>query len=373
MQMRAAIAAAAVLAAAAASLAAPSPPSAAPVFARSDVLSGVRIAAPFSDLYGRPRDKKYKTSVKGTLDYVDAASSAVARLGSIEIEMRGGTSRQLDQCLFAKLTLKLPKEDRGAAALFGTSKKIKIGTHCGESETPSPKFARVRNEREPIREALIYTILNRVGTVTLKARPTLITYLDTSKKVDPRLFPENPLTRHAFFIEHEDEAAKRYGAKIIAKGGGEEVDDPRSVDPGRADPLSVALSIFAEALTENYDWHTDDDSLWNVNALKTRNGKVLFQVYDWDVSGWVRGPAPGDIFRVVNKALADVDSMTPLVLHEATQAYVDARAQIYADLDATFPEDSSADPAGRQNIKKHLDDFYAWLCRPVTEGSARVC
>ena len=36
-----------------------------------------------------------------------------------------------------------------------------------------------------------------------------------------------------------------------------------------------------------------EGDLWNVNALKTKAGKLLLQVYDWDVAGWVRGPSTG--------------------------------------------------------------------------------
>jgi hypothetical protein len=351
-----------------------SPESRAPIFKSSTLLTGIQIKARLSDLFKKSRDKPEKgnkSTVPGIIQYVDPVSDQTVTIEKVEFSIRGGTSRLMDQCTFAKLSVRF-EDIHGKRSSDGTIfeglRKIKIGTHCGESPQTSPTWGRIRNQTQPIREALIYTILDRVGTVTLKARPAVITYVDTSKKVDQRFFPTNPLTRNAFFLEHEDESAKRYRAEIAFKSGNVPGDarnpGPQwAADPKWADPVSSVLAIFAQALVENDDWVAKDGDLWNVNALKTKTGKLLLQVYDWDVSGWVRGPGNRNIFARGEKAISDNKALTKAFVNDAKQAYIEAQTQIYADLDEALPEASLDDPQGRRNIKNHLDDFYRWIAK----------
>src|SRR5207249_7336768 len=87
----------------------PSPESRAPVFKRSPLLRGVQTKARFSDLYKNSRErpeKGSKSTVPGVIQYADPISGETVTIEKVEISIRGGTSRQMDQCTFAKLSIK---------------------------------------------------------------------------------------------------------------------------------------------------------------------------------------------------------------------------------------------------------------------------
>jgi hypothetical protein len=372
-------------------IAAAAPPSPSPIFQSHDTLTNIVLTAPFSDLFGRTRswvsdhqvpsdddDDERMPDVTGTLEYT-SPEGAIVRLNKVKIVVRGNTSRDKDECVFPKLTLKFGASPKGT--IFAGQKHIKLGTHCGETDVAS-KIGRLRNQHAPIRESLIYTVLSRTNTVSLLSRPAIVTYVDTSSRVDRDSFPSSTLTRNAFFLEDADTAADRIRAKIVQKSGPR----PRpaafvDADHDPIDSSNLVLSIFAEALTENRDWYlkmSSNDvverwkvySNWNIHMLKAQGPKLLTMVYDWDLSGWVRGPWPEfDPFEFATARLAAAPQVTQPIVDQARADFLAAREQIYRDVEAAFDTPAaSGDVEGLKNVRNHLDRFYAWIAKPLKVG-----
>jgi hypothetical protein len=324
-----------------------------------------------------------RPSVLGTLTYLDSNGKPVT-LSGVEFGVRGNSSRAADQCPFAKLTLKLPRKDR--TGIFANLDEIKIGTHCGESDTPAPIWGRIQNQKEPIREALIYQVLNRMGVVTLRARPTIITYTDTSATIDPIVLPSKTITRNAFFLEGENTAAERYQARVIQATSETPPANPvfTNAQTDKVDPRNIILSALAEVLTENGDWSlkmapTDYGAFminWNVNILKTTTTAAMMpQVYDWDIAGWVRGPFTGQQFQTAMSRMQADPDVTQAVYADVRTEIIATKNDVYSDFAAAFAQNSNAltalDTDGQANIKNHLDAFYTFInCQDQLTGTS---
>jgi hypothetical protein len=371
------------------------PASPAAVFESTTLLRDVSLSAPLSDLFLRTESAMAKRdvgsgkpslpTVKGTLRVVNAAG-AIETFENVVVEPRGNSSLLPGQCTFSKLTLKFPKSTKGTS--LGGLKTIKLGTHCGETDALLARWNRVGNENEPIREALAYAVLRRVGVVSLLARPIEITYTDTSKQQSAVHFPRNPLTRKAFLLEDESTSAKRYGGSVLQKaqdileGPPDAGDRFKDATSSQIDPANVALAVFSEALLDNVDyfvrlWPTDSAvgalegfTNYNVNIITDKDKHRLVEVYDWDTAGWVTGPIDpkGARFPAALARVRAYPAMTTAALGAAIKAYADARDDLYGAVDTLFSTDGApSDPEGRANIHRHLDDFFGFLMSLPTD------
>ena len=365
------------------------PSSPAGVFGSPALLRDVALSAPLSDLFRRTEsvmakhevgsEKPKLPTVKGTLRVV-SASGVVETFEDVIVAPRGHSSLLPGQCRFPKLTLRFSKSTKGTS--LGGLKTIKIGTHCGETAVPLPTWDRVGNEKEPIREVLAYAVLRRVGVVSLLARPIEVTYTDTSRQPSEVHFPQNPLTRKAFFLEDDGPSAKRYGGSVIQKAQEILESTPEDGAPfkdatsSRIDPADVALAVLGETLFDNPDyfvklWATDhaEGALegytnYNVNIIIDKDKHRLLQVYDWDTAGWVKGPetSTGARFPAALTRLRAYPAMTTAALATAIKAYLAAKDDVYRAVDALFSTDGvGSDPEGHANIHRHLDDFFGFL------------
>lgn len=351
-----------------------SPPSPYPILSEQGILKGVTIEAPFSDLFKMTRampdgkDLPKDKLPKGKITFQDA-SGKTTTYENVTLSVRGNSSKRLDQCPFAKLTLRFPKGD--AMPVMGELRKIKIGTHCGETDEPGPEWFRTRNQKSPVREALIYKILTRTDTVSLLARPAVITYTDTSATVDAQVLPARTITRAAFFLEDDETAAERYGGKILQEAGPRPPNAPfMNARDSKIAPRNIALSVLAEALTENVDWYiqmsaSDPEaggwhgySNWNVNIMQTKDGKVWSMVYDWDISAWVTNHSFGARFEDAIARMAAYPDLKQDDLDKAIQQYISAKTQIYKDVDEAFAQSGVVDSEGKTFITQRLDSFY---------------
>ena len=290
------------------------PSSPAAIFESSTLLRDVSLSAPLSDLFRRTQstmakyeigsEKPKLPTVKGTLRVVNA-SGVLETFENVVVGARGSSSLLPGQCSFSKLSLKFSKSTKGTS--LGGIKTIKLGTHCGETAVPLAKWDRVGNEKEPIREALAYAVLRRIGAVSLLARPIEVTYTDTSKHRSEVHFPQNPLTRKAFFLEDDAPSARRYGGRVMQKAQAIVEATPAAwgsftdATSSQIDPANVALAVLSEALFDNTDyfvklWPTDHAegvmegyTNYNANIIIDKNKHRLIQVYDWDTAGWVKG------------------------------------------------------------------------------------
>lgn len=347
-------------------LEAPSTATNIPLFQDTSVLN-MRLEAPLQDLFDRipkPVADEYspggfqvpdvsKLSATGKAIYTDAKGTHTV---PVTITLRGNTS--LFELKFPKLSLDVAKAD-AKGTIFEHAKKIKLGTHGGETNELTPLGRRI-NQESTHREALAYAVLDAVGVPTLKARPATMTYVDTgTKKVAP-----GELVRKAFFLEDDDDAAQRYGGEII-----KDADENGGLDheaiSGKYDDADIARVGLAEALIGNVDWQLDR-SLWNVKAIKLKNGKVIFAPYDFDLAATVTAfePEPAKLFFPKENiefrntaALLNTIRANGFVKANITTAYNELLAKRAAAETAIAASPLSADD--KAHSKRHLDAFYA--------------
>lgn len=347
-------------------LEAPSAASTIPLFQDRSVIS-MRLEAPLQDLFDRipkPVADEYspggfqvpdvsKLSATGKAIYTDAKGTHTV---PVTITLRGNTS--LFELPFPKLSLDVAKSD-AKGTIFEHAKKIKLGTHGGETNELTPLGRRIQQESTH-REAVAYAVLDALGVPTLKARPAIMTYVDTgTKKVAP-----GELVRKAFFLEDDDDAAQRYGGEIIkdaADNGGLDHD----AITGKYDDADVARIGLAEALIGNVDWQLDR-SLWNVKAIKSKSGRVIFAPYDFDLAATVTAfePEPAKLFFPKES----VEFRNTAALLNTIRANGFAKKNITTAYDALVAKRAAAEaviadsPLGAEDkahSKRHLDAFYA--------------
>jgi len=365
--------AAAVLTAACAVSAAGSGPA---LFATHEAIP-VRIAAPFTDLFGHKSiDDDY--AVTGVLTYTDAGREVA--IHDIKISVRGHTSRREGECTFPKLKVDLSSDD----ALFGGLKSVKIGTHCGEStgNRLTERFGRLPNQQAPPREAFVYRLLAVFDVPTLRARPARIAYVDTDRG-------GSVVERNAMLVESDGDAMRRLG-------GSRDI-PPEEFTTARDmfSPEDTARLAFAQAMIGNFDWCLEfyqgdayrcdqRRKLWNVAAIAVDHGARPL-IYDFDVSGMVAGGHRWfeDVYNEAFddswshpalEALGQVQrtrSLFTRAVLDATRAHFAGRKSgAYAALAA-----ANVDAEGRATIREYLDSFFRAIesddafYRPVVTAS----
>lgn len=108
---------------------------------------------------------------------------------------------------FPKLKITFSRGPDLDAPVFRGINGLKIGPHCGErADNDLTSLGRLANEKSPLREALVYRLLDTMGVPTLKARPGRITYVYSDPRTDRTPDQQPPLERNALFVE-DDEAA----------------------------------------------------------------------------------------------------------------------------------------------------------------------
>jgi hypothetical protein len=340
---------------------APRAASSVPAIFSADTPIALRIDAPLEELFANARsDLSY--AVEGTIAEAAARGSALR----VKISLRGHTSRRESECTFPKLKLTFADPPPDGSPFAGL-KRMKIGTHCGESNgtAVTERFGRLPNERSPYRETLAYRLLNALDVPTLKARAARITYAyaDSSET----------LTRNAMLLEDDGDAIRRLGGKrSIAPDAFTNARDTFST----ADAVALA---FGEALIGNFDWcvkFTADDTyrcdarlkLWNVMAAAGGQEGARPLMYDFDVSGIVAGSHRwfSGVFNeafLASRSHPDVEVIAQLQrtrtlfaradLDAGRTRFVSRRSQAYRVLDG-----AALDDEGRRVARQYLDAFF---------------
>lgn len=325
---------------------------AAPLFSKSEVLNLV-IEAPFKKLFEQ-RSQGMEIAKEAE---VDGSLLIAGKKIKTEIKMRGHST--VMNCPFPKLKLKLDKAD-GKGTEFEGVKKLDLGTHCAGPETSADDMMyapMVFNHRE----ALLYKWAEMLEIPTYGVRMANITYRDTS---DPSAVSE--ITHQAFFLEHLDSFLKRAGATEIRKvedaptSAGEE-DEPVKYlfkgieDHPQIDKAKLAEIALFEAFIVNLDWDIGPQTLWNMKMIELPAGAWLVVPMDFNLTKFASAAADeiamGDLFRQDLFSLAD--RATQLGFVEKLES---KKTDIMHSVDLL-----SADPAGREKFKTHLEAHFKFV------------
>lgn len=346
----------------------------------SDVPLHVTLEASFAELRAR-QNRDDGGSVRGKVSYTEPGTNDV-RVATVEVSVRGHTSLRESECVFPKLKLKfLPDSPVQPGSVFEGLETLKIGTHCGDSEEDrlSHKYGRLTNQKSPIREAVVYRLLEALQVPTLKARPARMTYVETQTPTDTSTstgsqHPGTSLVRDAMFVEDDEQAQLRFGGS----------DQYTERDFGSADrrftPADSVRLVFAEALIGNFDWCVrffpgdtyrcdDRHPLWNVLAITRSDGTTLPLPYDFDLAGMVTGHHPW-FANILNRGFmsgaseAEIEVFSQLQRARTlfTREQLDAaRAEFVSRKNAAYGvlSDASLDDEGRRHVERYVNAFYA--------------
>jgi hypothetical protein len=289
------------------------------------------LEAPLDELLAHS-ERQDDSHVTGRLTLADGETPVI--LEHVRVSVRGHTSRRASECDFPKLKLDLSDADRTGTALENV-KAIKIGTHCGDrpDSVLTPRYGRLANEHEPLRESLVYQVLRAAGIPTLLARPARITYVDIEHR-------RQTLERNAMLLEDDGSAAHRLGAQQIVEEG---VFESAHSQFAEADTARV---LFAEAMIGNFDWCLrmfDGDTyrcdgrhpLWNVLATRRQSPPDVPLIYDFGLAGPVVGR------HVWFDQVFDPDFTDP-----PSSVAVEVESQVQRTRSLFRPFDARCDPGG---------------------------
>jgi hypothetical protein len=345
----------------------------------------LRLEGPFPDLFAKAR-RNPEYEIRATLSYVEPGSTRRTQLPGVLVSTRGHTSRRSTECVFPKLKLRFTSR-LPEASMFAGIRTLKLGTHCADlpGEQLTPKFGRLGNQKAPLREAMVYALLDAVNVPTLRTRPARIAYIFTDAAGHRRA----SLVRNALLLEDDDDAKKRLGATTQLKD--DRFDTARSTFH-EADSARLA---FGQAMVGNFDWclrfYTGDHyrcddlhPLWNILGFARDDGWTLPLPYDFDLSGIVVGQHDwfDKVFstafvasrsRVEIEVLAQLQRTRSLFGRDRLDR---TRAEFLAHRDAAYRviAEIGADAGGQALATAHLDAFFSIIgsdqqfYRPVVVG-----
>jgi hypothetical protein len=231
------------------------------------------IKAHFGELF-KDRDTLKEAPVEGTLDFTDDRKGPLSL--PIKLETRGHFRLRRTTCAFAPLKVFFDKEKAKGSA-FGGQGSLKLVTHCNNGG---------RYEQNLLVEESTYRMYNSLTPFSHRTRLARIRYVptqDTTKAV----------TRHAFFLEDDDEMAKRNRGKVLMKTGG----TFSYMDTELMDLVSVFQYMIG-----NTDWSVF--AIHNIRLVDLGLGGNYYPVaYDFDFSGLVGSPYAGPDERLPIKSV----------------------------------------------------------------------
>lgn len=221
----------------------------------------ITITAPFGRI-DKERDKE--TEYDGVLSYVDSAG-AVVNL-DVALEVRGNYRLIKRNCRYSQLWVDL-KRGQLEGTLFANQNRLKLVVQCGRQNRYADYL---------IREQQAYTMFSEVSDYDFGTRLLNVTYVDSEDEDDVR-------THVAFFIEHQNRLADRFGMDKVEASGISRAE--LNVRQG----VLVSLFMF---LIGNTDYSIirgpeNDACCHNSKLLVNADGENFAIPYDFDASGFV--------------------------------------------------------------------------------------
>ena len=277
---------------------------------------------------------------------------------AVTMRVRGNSS--LQECPFPKLKVKIHPEQR-VATPFADAREILVGTHCADGGRGN--IGRLRDERAPFREALVYEAMDLLGFISPRVRRVRIDYRDTTS-TNQSSQTGWQLTRHAVVVEDIEVVGERLGGRAL--------DDKEIAALSKANfdaQLLAELQLF-HALVGNWDFalSTDGVGLRNTDVLQFSSSKLVPVAGDFDLSSWVTGevrltsprdyrPDLPELERQVRYQLEQIQGREgPERFTAAQERFRECRAAIES-LIAT----ADLDEPGRTNASRQLTAFFDGL------------
>ena len=291
------------------------------------------IAADFREIF-RDRDTMTVELDSATLTF--SADSGPLVL-PIQLATRGHFRLRPGSCEFPPLRVFFNKETTKRTPFSGNG-ALKLITHCAKG---------TRYEQNLLLEHGIYRAYNRLTPLSHRSRLARITYLDTRDSA-------RTLTRYGFFLEDDDDVARRNGGKILPMVGG----DMDEMDPAQLDLVSVFQYLIG-----NTDWSVM--MIHNIRLVQVEGHPYFLPVaYDFDWSGVVNAPYARPDARLGTKTVRDRiyrGACRPMEQLAPALARIMERRDSIRDAFATLPD---LEPKRLSDVLRYLDDGFQMIGRP---------
>jgi hypothetical protein len=261
----------------------------------------------------------------------------------VNIRNRGILRRNPRTCGFPPIRIEFPKalkDDAGKKtptpgrdelkrSVFEGSENLKLVTHCSGDY-----------EQYVLREYLAYRTQNIVTPWSLRTRLAKGTYIESSNG-------KTIATKFAFFIEEEDDLARRMDGRVAVL--------PRTAFSDHDMDLLTQMAIF------NFFVGNTDYSIFvlhNSFLVQTKEKKLHAVTYDYDVTGLVDPPyaLPAKAFNLgsVKERLYRGPCRPAAELEPFFAIYREKKDEIYK-LYANQPE---LNKDSKESMKSYTDEFY---------------
>jgi hypothetical protein len=303
------------------------------LFRSRDVLD-LTLTAPLKTLF-KNRDTVNKKPQSGTLDLLDSDGKPVQV--PVTLETRGHFRLRPSTCRFPPIKVIFNRQVMRTTPFRGQG-SLKLATHCHGAKS---------YEQNLLVEEAIYRIYNLLTPLSHRTRLARIRYVPTEDTTDAE-------TRYGFFLEDDDEMAKRNGG-TWTKIPGLALSD---MEPAALDLVMVFVYMIG-----NTDWSIL--MLHNMRVVQIEGQLLAYPVaYDFDFSGLIgapyAAPDPRLPIKSVRTRLYRGVCREPEELAPTFDRFKAQRDSIYAVLDSQ----PGLEPKRAQEAKDYLQDFFKQVDRP---------
>lgn len=300
----------------------PEPKKPTPLFRSQEPLT-LTITADMKEVASN-RDTSKVEWVPATLGWTeDGTTSSMG----IELSTRGHFRLKSSTCSAPPLRVKFPK-DSITEGLWDKQGTLKLVTHC-----------RPNYEQNVLQEFLVYRIYNLLTDASFQVRLARIEYRDTKK-------PDKPETFWGFFLEDNDDMAKRINGKIFKDNG---------VGFEMGDPAATGLMSVFFYMVGNTDWSMP----FQHNVKIVEQGYNFLPVpYDFDWSGIVNASYAKPDYRLPIKSVRERLYRGPCYDPEALAAILDRFKVIRPQVTELYQSLEGMDPKKQSEALKYLEDFW---------------
>ena len=244
-------------------------------------------------------------------------------------------------CKYPPIKIRMNKEDV-KGTMFRGQNELKLVTHCDKGE---------RWEQYYVKEYLAYRFFNEITEKSYRAKPLLITYVDSSNNST-----DEP--RFAFLIEDINDVAKRNELSRVGLG---------RIKRSQLDNVHASQVALFEYMISNVDFELlsgpeEDKCCHNARLIGDESGQNVVSVpYDFDSSGFVDAhyAVPNDFLgiRSVTQRLYRGYCTHNDTLEQARQLYLAKEA----DLMGLISSESRLTERTAKTANKFIGQFFETL------------
>lgn len=293
----------------------------------------ITIRAPFPELF-KDRDTLEAKPVAGVLEFKDERRGAVSV--PLTLETRGHFRLRRTTCAFAPLKVRFDKE-QAKGTVFASQGSIKLVTHCQNGD---------RHQQNLLIEEGVYRMYNVLTPLSHRTRLARIRYVqtpDTTKVV----------TRYGFFIEDDEEMAKRNNGRLLMQTGG----TFNQMAAGQMDLVSVFQYLIG-----NTDWSVF--AIHNIRIIDVQGGEYQPVAYDFDFSGLVGSAYASPDQRLPIKSVKDRLYRGPCRAIEDLMPVLARFHQAKDTMYSVLTEVPGLDPKRAKEATDYLDGFFKRVRQP---------